>query len=121
MRKILALALLAACGDPALKVYPDAPPPYALTWTMQGGATGARPDITHTTTLAIVGTTLTYGGGPGGAVHMATDDAGCLAVDHVVEANGAVRDAYRICPVVGGYDGMVLWRPGGLWRVQAWR
>lgn len=125
MRKIFALALLAACGDPALKVYPDAPPPvpYNLTWTRESGA---RPDVASTTTLAIDGLTLTYGGGPGGEAHVATgDDGTCLGVPGQAGRQGV--QPYQICKDGTGYSATIAWLaiggapPSGTWHVQAWR
>lgn len=114
------IAMLAACSDPALPIAPDAAPPYNLTWTCPAGCPSPYVDLTRTTTLAIVGLTLTYGGGPGGAVHTATDVAGCFHVDQAAEAS-TVRSAYDLCPDGTGYEARISWTPGGYWRVQAWR
>ncbi len=122
MRNLLALTLIAACStDPVSPVAPDASPPYNLTWTCPAGCPSPYVDLTRTTTLAIAGLELTYGGGPGGAVHHATGGAGgCLHVDHVVE-DGVLRNAYDLCPAGTGYEAGISWSPGGNWRVQAWR
>jgi len=127
MRKILAgLLLMAACSEPNSYPGTDAAVPYSLTWTCQA-ACSPKPDIVGTTTLAVSGLTLTYGGGPGGVVHVATglDAGGCLSVP--AAAPGAPgedgRMAYQLCPVSNGYNAVVRWNvaTGLRWRVQAWR
>lgn len=123
MRKMLALAILAACSDPAPAVTPDAAPPapYNLTWTR---VNGARPDIAGTLTLAIDGLTLAYGGGPGGETHVATSDDGmCLAVPVLAGRQGL--QPYQLCKDGTGYSATIAWLAlggsAGTWRVQAWR
>ena len=127
MRNLLAgLLLIAACGgDPVADPGPDALGPWNLTWTCPGGGCAAR-DLSHTTTLTIVGLTLTYGGGPGGQVHTATDEdaAGCLNVpreDRPIDMPQGARLAYSLCPVGTGLEAAIQWVPSGdRWRVQAW-
>ena len=120
MRKILALALLAACSSPDSYPGSDAAAPYNLTWTCRA-ACSPKPDLVATTTLAVSGLTLTYGGGPGGDTHVAdAEDAnGCLSVPAAADG----RMAYQLCPVPNGYDAVIRWNvaTGLRWRVQAWR
>lgn len=122
MRSTLLLLLLAACAeDPSTDQRSDAAAPYNLTWSCLNGCGGTRPDLTGTTTLAIDGLTLTYAGGPGGEIHLATEgEDGCLDV----EADPAEsRHAYQLCPAGTGLDAAFgWWAPSGTsWRAQAWR
>lgn len=128
MRKTtIGLLILAACGTPSDDDVdpPDANPPWNVTWTCPSGCP-AR-DLSHTTTLAVVGLTLTYGGGPGGQTHTATgiDADGCLTVpreDRPIDMPQGARLAYALCPVGTGLEAMIQWVPsGGNWRMQAWR